>query len=154
MLVNSKRFRLGARFVSASVRDPLRVRGGEPVTAMTACGAYSMYYCFPFPHRREPVHVQILYGYTFYTMYYILYISRRRGCAEASEGSKFPARPTSCLSIDHRTWPSKPVMGHATQSGGINQVAGDAATATAISNLKSVSDRSHEPRGEANNCCH
>ncbi|KAL7795537.1 hypothetical protein V8C43DRAFT_279327 [Trichoderma afarasin] len=38
----------------------------------------------------------------FYTMCYILYISRRRGCAEASEGSKFPARPTSCLSIDHR----------------------------------------------------
>lgn len=149
MLVNSKRFRLGARFVSASVRDPLRVRGGEPVTAMTAMWAYSIYFL---SHRRRSMCKY--YTVIRFILCNILYISRRRGCAEASEGSKFPARPTSCLSIDHRTWPSKPVMGHATQSGGINQVAGDAATATAISNLKSVSDRSHEPRGEANNCCH
>lgn len=55
------------------------------------------------------------------------------------------ARPAAYRSITE-TWPSKPVMGHATQSGGINQVAGDAATATAIPNLKSVSDRSHEGR--------
>ncbi len=134
----------------ASVRDPLRVRGGEPVTAMTACGAYSMYYgivfLFPIAASRSMCKYYTVIRFILCIIYYIypgaVVVRKPR-----KEANFRLARPAAYRSItEFGAWPSKPVMGHATQSGGINQVAGDAATATAIPNLKSVSDRSHEGR--------
>ncbi|KAL6812515.1 hypothetical protein J3E69DRAFT_348808 [Trichoderma sp. SZMC 28015] len=117
---------------------------------MTACGAYSMYYgivlLFPIAASRSMCKYYTVIRY--YTT--ILYISRRRGCAEASEGSKFPARPTSCLSIDHRN------LAQQAGYGPCNSIWGDQSSCWRCRNCHGNSKPKirvrPEPRGEANNC--
>ncbi|KAL7961190.1 hypothetical protein V8C34DRAFT_274028 [Trichoderma compactum] len=81
-----------------------------------------------------------------YCYYYcILHISRRGGCG--SPGRKqISGSPDQLLTDRSQNLAQQAGLGHATQSGSVNQVAGDAAAAHGNPNLKSVSDRSTRRR--------
>lgn len=150
MLVNSKRFRLGATFVCASVRDRLRVHGGEPVTAMTACGAYSMYYCFPFPPspRAGPCANTIR---LYVIILYYIYIPAPWLCG--SLGRKQISGSPDQLLIDRSE-----NLAQQAGYGPCNSIWGDQSSCWRCRNCHGNSKPKirvrPEPRGEANNCCH